>query len=65
VFPPSEFTEVTLKPPYSTQDDLSLEGGKVSKSDEPEAAELCEQIGRLKVELEWLKKSCREFVTNL
>ena len=25
-------------------------------SDEPEAAELYEQIGRLKVELEWLKK---------
>jgi putative transposase len=27
-----------------------------SKSDEPEAAELYEQIGRLKVQLEWLKK---------
>jgi putative transposase len=26
-------------------------------SDEPEAAELYEQIGRLKVQLEWLKKS--------
>ncbi|TWU62615.1 Integrase core domain protein [Crateriforma conspicua] len=31
-------------------------GGKSSKSDEPEAGELYEQIGRLKVELEWLKK---------
>ena len=33
--------------------------GKKSKqtaSDEPQAAELYEQIGRLKVELEWLKK---------
>jgi putative transposase len=34
-------------------------------SDEPEAAERYEQIGRLKVELEWLKKSCRELVTRL
>jgi transposase len=33
-------------------------------SDEPEAAELYEQIGRLKVELEWLKKSYRELVTR-
>ena len=31
-------------------------GSKTMKSDEPEAAELYEQIGRLKVELEWLKK---------
>lgn len=29
-------------------------------SDEPEAAELYEQIGRLKVELEWLKKKVAE-----
>jgi len=28
--------------------------------DEPEAAELYEQIGRLKVELEWLKKKVAE-----
>lgn len=27
-----------------------------SKTDEPDAAELYEQIGRLKVQLEWLKK---------
>ena len=27
-----------------------------AKSDEPEVAELYEQIGRLKVQLEWLKK---------
>ena len=34
-------------------------GGKPSKpaaGDEPQAAELYEQIGRLKVQLEWLKK---------
>ncbi len=31
-------------------------GGKSSKRDEPEAGELYEQISRLKVELEWLKK---------
>ena len=30
------------------------------KNDEPEAAELYEQIGRLKVELEWLKKKVAE-----
>ncbi len=30
------------------------------KDDEPEAAELYEQIGRLKVELEWLKKKVAE-----
>lgn len=35
-------------------------GSKTSKSDEPEAAELYEQIGRLKVELEWLKKKVAE-----
>jgi len=28
--------------------------------DEPQAAELYEQIGRLKVELEWLKKKVAE-----
>lgn len=32
----------------------------VSASDEPEAAELYEQIGRLKVQLEWLKKKVAE-----
>ena len=30
------------------------------KDDEPEAGELYEQIGRLKVELEWLKKKVAE-----
>src|SRR5579863_8467805 len=30
--------------------------GKSSKEDEPQSAELYEQIERLKVELEWLKK---------
>lgn len=36
-----------------------FENGKASSqanSDEPEAAELYEQIGRLNVQLEWLKK---------
>jgi putative transposase len=35
-------------------------GSRPSPSDEPEAAELYEQIGRLKVELEWLKKKVAE-----
>jgi len=35
-------------------------GSSASKSDEPEASELYEQIGRLKVELEWLKKKVAE-----
>ena len=38
-------------------------GGKKSKqpdSDEPQSAELYEQIGRLKVQLEWLKKKVAE-----
>ncbi len=34
--------------------------GSSTKSDEPEAAELYEQIGRLKVELEWVKKKVAE-----
>ena len=39
-------------------------GSKVAKSDEPKPTELFEQIGRLKVELEWLKRkqSCRALV---
>jgi transposase len=39
-----------------------FEGGtsKAVKSDEPEVAELYEQIGRLKVEVEWLKKKTSE-----
>ena len=38
-------------------------GGQKSKqadSDEPQTAELYEQIGRLKVQLEWLKKKVAE-----
>jgi putative transposase len=36
---------------------LFAEGGKPAKSQsEPDPAELFEQIGRLKMELEWLKK---------
>jgi transposase len=42
---------------------LFEDGRKKSKekeNDEPESAELYEQIGRLKVELEWLKKKVAE-----
>ena len=42
---------------------LFEEGGrkpKVVDGDEPRTAELYEQIGRLKVELEWLKKKVAE-----
>jgi transposase len=35
---------------------LFTEGGKPAKADHPDPAELFEQIGRLKMELEWLKK---------
>jgi transposase-like protein len=36
---------------------LFAEGGKPAKArDEPDPGELFEQIGRLKMELEWLKK---------
>ena len=42
----------------------STSSGKKS-DDEPESAELYEQIGRMKVELEWLKKSCRELLRPL
>jgi putative transposase len=36
---------------------LFAEGAKVAKGqDQPDPAELFEQIGRLKMELEWLKK---------
>ncbi len=42
----------------------SVSSGKKS-DDEPESAEIYEQIGRMKVELEWLKKSCRELVRSL
>lgn len=41
----------------------AFDSGSVSlkkKDDEPAAAELYEQIGRLKVELEWLKKKVAE-----
>ena len=43
--------------------DLFEDGRKSSKeknSDEPETAQLYEQIGRMKVELEWLKKKVAE-----
>ena len=38
----------------------SSSAGSKKNEDEPEAAELYEQIGRLKVELEWLKKKVAE-----
>lgn len=40
----------------------AFEGGAAQKSesDDVEAAELYEQIGRLKMELEWLKKKAAE-----
>lgn len=43
--------------------ELVFEHGKVAgkgATDEPEVAELYEQIGRLKVQLEWLKKKVAE-----
>jgi transposase len=33
---------------------------KVDKSDEPTSSELYEQIGRLKIELDWIKKKVAE-----
>ena len=40
---------------------LFAEGGKAAKpADQPDPAELFEQIGRLKMELEWLKKKLPE-----
>ena len=39
--------------------DGGISSGKKS-DDEPESAELYEQIGRMKVELEWLKKKVAE-----
>jgi len=33
---------------------------KANKSDEPSVAELYEQIGRLKIELDWIKKKVAE-----
>lgn len=55
--------QVTLwKKQLLTGAEQAFEGGgaKTAKSDEPDAAELYEQIGRLKVELEWLKKKVAE-----
>ena len=43
--------------------ELAFEGGGAAekeKSDEPRAEELYEQIGRLKVQLEWVKKKVAE-----
>lgn len=41
-------------------EDGSSKKSNESASDEPQVAELYEQIGRLKVELEWLKKKVAE-----
>ena len=35
--------------------------GEVRRRDDSEVAELYEQIGRLKIELEWLKKKAAQF----
>ena len=40
---------------------LFEDGRKVSKKDEANEEELYEQIGRLKMELEWLKKKASTF----
>ena len=43
-------------------DELFEDGRKRSReTSEPEVAQLYEQIGRLKVELDWLKKKAAEF----
>ena len=42
------------------EDVFEKNGSKPAKNDEPDAAELYEQIGRLKVELEWVKKKVAE-----
>jgi transposase len=43
-------------------EELFLSGvEKRQQGDQPEVAELYEQIGRLKVELEWLKKKAAQF----
>ena len=39
---------------------FELPSAKKSTSDEPSAAELYEQIGRLKIELDWVKKKVAE-----
>lgn len=56
--------QVTLwKQQLTSGAELAFESGAASSKkgdDEPEAAELYEQIGRLKVELEWLKKKVSE-----
>ena len=50
-----------VQDPGGTSEEL-FEGSKKksAKSDEPEVHELYEQIGRLKVEVEWLKKKASE-----
>jgi putative transposase len=42
-------------------DTLFEDGRKRRKDEEADAQELYEQIGRLKMELEWLKKKAAEF----
>ena len=39
--------------------ELFEDGRKSRKDDTPDESELYEQIGRLKMELDWLKKICR------
>jgi putative transposase len=42
-------------------EELFARPGEVRQRDEVEVAELYEQIGRLKMELEWLKKKAAQF----
>lgn len=42
-------------------EELFTRPGEIQRHDEAEVAELYEQIGRLKMELEWLKKKAAQF----
>jgi len=64
--PPLKWTPINLwkKQLLDGAEGLFEEGNRKSskavESDEPQSAELYEQIGRLKVQLEWLKKKVAE-----
>ncbi|MDR2761193.1 MAG: hypothetical protein LBB88_01175 [Planctomycetaceae bacterium] len=42
-------------------DEIFIDGRKSKKSDEPDTDQLYQQIGQLKVELDWLKKKSALF----
>jgi putative transposase len=42
-------------------EEIFIRPGEVQRRDDTEVAELYEQIGRLKMELEWLKKKAAQF----